>query len=256
MSDWALITGASEGLGREFALCAAEAGLNLILAARQGDKLRALGADLAQRYGVQALAVEADLSKPGAGAALWQKAIEGRRVTALVNNAGLGANGAFGSTIAARESAVMAVNMTALTELMQSAVQTMKAQGAGRILNVASTAAFMPGPGMAVYHASKAYVLSLSEAVAEELKGTPVTVTALCPGATATHFAADAGIENIAIFRNTRLPSAESVARAGWRAMGAGKRRHVPGAMNKIFAFLPRILPRRLVPAITARFLR
>lgn len=256
MTDWALITGASEGLGREFALCAAEAGMNVILAARQGEKLKALADDLSRRYGVKAEVIVTDLSQPQAGSALWQKAAEGRRIGVLVNNAGLGANGAFGTAIAARESAVMAVNITALTELMQSAVQAMKAQDAGRILNVASTAAFMPGPGMAVYHASKAYVLSLSEAVAEELKGTPVTVTALCPGATATHFAADAGIENIAIFRNKGLPSAESVARAGWRAMMAGKRRHVPGAMNKVFAFLPRILPRSLVPAITARFLR
>jgi uncharacterized protein len=132
----------------------------------------------------------------------------------------------------------------------------MLAAGGGRILNVASTAAFMPGPNMAVYHATKAYVLSLSEGVAEELRGTRVTVTALCPGATATNFQKDAKMENVVLVKALPVPSAESVARAGWAAMKAGRRIRVTGLFNKLTAIAPRFSPRPLTTRLTALFLK
>ena len=124
------------------------------------------------------------------------------------------------------------------------------------MLNLGSTAGFLPGPNMAVYHATKAYVLSLSEAVAEELRGTPVSVTVLCPGATATRFAEGAGMEGIFLFRSLPTADAARVARAGWRAMHRGRRIVVPGPINKVFAFAPRLSPRALTTRVAAMFLK
>lgn len=248
--DWVLITGASEGLGREFADIAAGAGLPVILSARQEAKLDALAADLRSRHGVEAVVIPADLAEVGEAERLWDRACEGRRIGILVNNAGLGSNGAFEAADFGREAASVAVNVTAATVLMKRAVQAMRAAGGGRILNVGSTAGFMPGPEMAVYHATKAYLLSLSDAVAEELRGTDVSVTVLCPGATATNFARDAGMEEIPLFTLTRPASARAVAEAGWRAMQRGQRVRVTGLLNRGFALAPRFAPRWLVTRI------
>jgi len=252
---WTLVTGASKGIGKELARIAAREGHALILSARSKDQLEALAEELRTAHGGEVVVIVADLTRADAAADLWRAASAGRRIDILVNNAGLGRNGAFAEAGWARELASINVNITALTELMKRAVVDMLAAGGGQILNLASTAAFMPGPGMAVYHATKSYVLSLSEAVSEELRGTPVSVTALCPGATATHFFADAEMESMALLRYSKPPSAESVARVGWRAMKAGKRAVVPGAMNKAFAFLPRLVPIPLASRITAKFL-
>jgi len=255
-AGWALVTGASEGLGREFARLAAAAGHPGILAARSEARLRDLAATLASTHGVETLAIRADLAEPGAAERLWQAATAGgRRIGVLVNNAGFGRHGAFGQGGAARETASIGVNVTALTELMQHAVAHMRVNGAGRILNVASTAAFMPGPQMAVYHATKAYVLSLSVAVAEELRGTGVTVTAHCPGATATRFFDDAGMGETWLMRLTPVPGAAEVAAAGWRAMQAGRGVAVHGTNNKMFAFLTRMVTRRTAARLTGLFL-
>ena len=184
MTAYTLITGASEGLGVEFARIAANEGRNLILAARSQDKLDALAADL-RSDSVDVVVIPADLSDMEQVDRLWAEASTGREIDVLVNNAGLGYNGAFSAGQGwDRELSSIHVNMLALTRLMKLAIPHMEALPKGRILNVASVAAFTPGPNMAVYHATKAYVLSLSEAVAEELRGTTVTVTALCPGAT------------------------------------------------------------------------
>ena len=256
MTDWTLITGASEGLGREFADIAAASGRSVIVSARQKDKLEALAAELRTRHSAEAFVLPVVLWRPGEAERLWAAAADGRRIDILVNNAGLGYNGAFAGEDIGRETATLSVNAVALTVLMQEAVRHMLASGGGRIMNVASTAAFMPGPGMAVYHATKAYVLSLSEAVADELRGKPVTVTAFCPGATATNFARDAQMEGITLFKMGGLPSARSVADTGWRGMLAGRRVVVTGSMNKVFAFLPRLLPRSLVTRVAGVFLR
>ncbi|PKP83701.1 MAG: short-chain dehydrogenase [Alphaproteobacteria bacterium HGW-Alphaproteobacteria-2] len=253
---WALVTGASEGLGREFARLAASAGHSVILAARNEARLRELAADLSAAHGVEALVLRADLAEPGAAGRLWTEATaDGRRISVLVNNAGFGRHGSFGAGGEVREAGSIAVNVTALTELMQVAVPHMRGHGGGRILNVASTAAFMPGPGMAVYHATKAYVLSLSLAAAEELRGTGVTVTALCPGATATRFFADADMGETWLMRLTPVPGPAPVAAAGWRAMLAGRPVAITGWNNRVFAFLTRLVPRPFAARLTRFFL-
>lgn len=254
-ATYALVTGASEGLGREFARLAARSGRGVILAARQKDKLEALARDLSGSYGAEAIVMPADLSDPEAADRLWTEAARDRRIDVLVNNAGLGRNGRFHEGGWERELASIQVNLVAATLLMKRAIAHMTDRGGGRILNVASTAAFMPGPHMAVYHATKAYLLSLSEAVAEELKGKPVTVTALCPGATATNFFADAELEKGMLLNRLPMPTAASVAEAGWQAMIAGKRIKVPGVQNAVFAFLPRLLPRSLTTWAASIFL-
>lgn len=256
--SWTLITGASEGLGREFADLAAAEGRNVILSARQEDKLQALASDLRNKYKVEALVIAADLAKPGEAERLWAAACDGRVIDVLVNNAGLGRNGEFADPTGwARERASIEVNITAATVLMKSAVVAMAEQGAGRVLNVASAAGFLPGPHMAVYHATKAYFLSLSEAVATELVGTGVKVTALCPGATQTNFfAADDAEKATILTKLFPLPTARSVAVKGWAAMKEGRRIRVTGLMNWLFTFSPRLLPRRFTSWLTGQFLR
>lgn len=256
LRGWTLITGASEGLGREFAILAAAEGRDLILAARQGAKMETLADELRKRHKIAVEVMPTDLSDSDAVELLWRRASSRRRIDTLVNNAGLGANGPFTSDDFSREDQSIRVNIMALTILMKRAVPHMLAAGGGRIMNVASTAAFMPGPRMAVYNASKAYVLSLSEAVAEELRGTKVTVTAFCPGATATNFAKSAKMEGVKLFKAMSVPGAKGVAKAGWRAMLAGRRIRVPGLMNMLFAQAPRLAPRFLVTRITGLFLK
>ncbi|PTX56227.1 hypothetical protein C8N43_0880 [Litoreibacter ponti] len=249
---YVLITGASEGIGKAIALRAAQNDRNMILAARSEDKLNAL-ADEIKAKGLEAHVILSDLNEDGAAAKLWEQASAIGQIDVLVNNAGLGINGPFGDVDAEREDATMQVNMIALTQLMRLAVRDMKAAGKGRILNVASTAAFLPGPHMSVYHASKSYVLSLSEAVAQELSGTDVSVTALCPGPTRTEFFDEADMNETRFIKADQMMSAKEVADQGWVGMNMGQRIVVPGAMNKISAFLPRILPRSLITWITAQ---
>jgi uncharacterized protein len=253
---WALITGASEGLGRAFADIAAADGYDLILSARSADKLEAVAAEARLRHKVQVVVIPADLSREGEAERLWASACTGRQVSVLVNNAGLGRNGDFSDADGwAREAASLQVNAVALTVLMKRAVVDMVRNGEGRVLNVGSTAGFVPGPNMAVYHATKAYVLSLTEAVADELRGSKVTVTVLCPGATQTSFFKADDAEGATWLTKMPLPSARSVAQAGWVAMKAGKRIMVPGVQNKISAFLPRITPRWLTARIAGALL-
>lgn len=254
---WTLITGASEGLGREFARLAAAEGQALILSARQEEKLQALAAELRERHKVEVAVIPADLSRAGEAERLWDAAATGRTISILVNNAGLGRNGPFADPDGwPREEASLVVNAVALTVLMKRAAVAMTAAGQGAILNVASTAGFVPGPQMAVYHATKAYVLSLSEAVADELRSTRVTVTALCPGATQTEFFKADAAEKSNFLTRMPLPTAASVARAGWQGMKAGRRIVIPGLNNKISAFLPRLLPRSWTTRVTGILLQ
>lgn len=257
MAIWALVTGASEGLGHEFAILAAKDGFDVILTARQTAKLEAHATSLRRAYNVQVLVVPCDLTDPVAVERLWDEASVGRQIGVLVNNAGLGRNGAFTDTVGCpREADCIAVNIIAATILMKRAAAHMLGYKTGRILNVASAAGFVPGPHMAVYHASKAFLLSLSEAVSEELRGTGVTLTALCPGATATQFFAADNAEKATLLTKIPLPSAQSVAFAGWVAMTKGQRVKVPGIMNKISAFSPRLLPRRVIAFVTGQLLK
>ncbi|TDT78036.1 hypothetical protein BDE40_1340 [Litoreibacter halocynthiae] len=250
---YVLITGASEGIGKAIAHRAAQDGRDLILSARSEDKLKALAGEL-RETGRDVHVVIADLNAADGAKTLWANATQIGQIDVLVNNAGLGINGPFAKTDTAREEATAQVNMIALTQLMKAGVQHMTGNGGGKILNVSSTAAFMPGPQMAVYHASKSYVLSLSEAVAQELAGAGITVSVLCPGPTKTDFFKDADMKDVRLLKLGLSMTAEGVADAGWSGMMRGKRVIVPGFMNKVFAFMPRITPRGLLTWVVAQF--
>ncbi len=255
MKNWTLITGASEGLGVEFARIAASERRNLILTARSEDKLNALADELRSDI-VQIEVIPADLNNLAQAEKLWAEASKNRRIDILINNAGLGRYGRFDTPDGwQRELATLNVNIIALSLLMKRAIAHMQELGGGRIMNLASTAAFMPGPNMAVYHASKAYVLSLSEAVAEELRGSGITITAVCPGATSTAFFDAADMRGISLLKIGKPMDAAPVAHAAWRAMLKGHRIIVTGMTNKIFAFLPRMSPRPMVTYIASKIM-
>lgn len=255
MKNWTLITGASEGLGKEFARIAGKAGRNLILTARSEDKLNALAEELRTTAG-EVVVIPADLSDMAEADRLWTEATKGRRIDILVNNAGLGSHGDFASDATwDRELTSINVNILSYTLLMKRAIPHMKAHKAGRILNVASVAAFTPGPNMAVYHATKAYALHLSEAVAEELRGTNVTVTALCPGATDTEFFGPADMDGVRLLKMGKPMVAAEVAKMAWGAMLGGKSLIVTGLLNKVLAFLPRITPRFVTTFVTSKIM-
>ncbi|MEM1428799.1 MAG: SDR family NAD(P)-dependent oxidoreductase [Pseudomonadota bacterium] len=255
MDTWTVVTGASSGLGADFARIAAKERRNIVISARREDRLKALAEELTG-LGAQAVeVVAADLADATAADTLWNAAVARGPVDNLVNNAGLGAHDPFESGDWGREAASIEVNIKALTGLMKLAVPHMKEAGRGRILNVASVAGFLPGPGMAVYNATKAYVVSLSEAVAEELSGTKVTVTALCPGATQTEFFDSADMGSVRLVKSGGLPTSMSVARAGWAGAKAGQRLVVPGASNWMVTQMPRVLPRSALTKIIKRLM-
>lgn len=250
MLAYTLITGASDGLGVEFARLAAREGRNMILTARREDKLHALADELASDD-IEIVVIPADLSGLAEAARLWTEATQERRIDVFVNNAGLGSHDAFADVDGwARELASIQVNMVSFTYLMKQAIAHMNEHGGGRVLNVASTAGFMPGPNMAVYHATKAYALHLSEAVAEELRGSKVTVTALCPGATKTGFHAEGKMLDARLLKYAPLMKPFPVAEEGWLEARIGKRVVVPGVVNKVFAQMPRVMPRSIVTRI------
>jgi len=233
----ALVTGASSGIGREFALQLAARGHDLVLAARNAAALESLAAELRAGHGVEAVTVVTDLSLPGAGTALAAEvAGRGLTVDVLVNNAGLGLGGAFAENDPAALTGMVQLNVVALTELTRALLPGMLARGRGRVLNVASTAAFQPGPLMAAYYATKAYVLSLSEALSEEVRGSGVTVTCLCPGPTRTAFEDRAGVGGSRLFKGgmVKVMDASAVARIGLDALFRGRRVAVPGLLNRL----------------------
>ncbi|HZC76160.1 MAG TPA: SDR family oxidoreductase, partial [Ktedonobacterales bacterium] len=195
--ETALVTGASSGIGEELARLFARDGYDLVLVARGKTQLEALAAELRQRHGVSLTVLATDLAQPAAAQAIYDELTRaGITVDVLVNNAGYATYGSFTEIPAETELAMLQVNMAALTHLCKLFLPPMVRRGSGRVLNVASTAAFQPGPLMAAYYASKAYVLSLSEALANELRGTGVTVTALCPGPTRSGFQSRAKMED------------------------------------------------------------
>ncbi len=247
----ALITGASGGIGLEFARIFARDGYNVVLVARSADKLTALAESLATEFGVSALAHHADLTDPAAPDTLFAAMQEkGIVVDVLVNNAGFATFGFFTETDLQRELNEIQLNITALTHLSKLFGREMAARRRGGILNVASTAAFEPGPLMAVYYASKAYVLSFSEALANELADFGVTVSVLCPGATVTDFFDRADMGKSGLVKNMRMMSAKDVAEIGYRGFGRGKTVIIPGLMNRVMAFSTKLAPRSLAAKI------
>jgi len=246
----ALITGASSGIGLELARLFATDGWNVVLVARSEAKLRELAASL----GVTATVIVADLAEAGAPQRIADELrAKSIHIDALVNNAGLGLAGAFVETDLRKELEMIQVNVVALTHLTKLLLPAMVARRSGRILNVASTAAFQPGPLMAVYYATKAYVLSFSEAIADELRDSGVTVTTLCPGPTATGFAGVAGMDQTRLFTLMKPMSSAEVAKKGYEAMKRGRRVVVTGMMNRLLVQSIRISPRRMVTMIVRK---
>jgi hypothetical protein len=241
----ALITGASSGIGRELAIIMARQQFNLILSARRQDALNELKTELESQHGIQVTVYPKDLSKPGAADELVaQLQRDNHPVDVLVNNAGFGDLSRFDREDTQKIKDMIQVNIVALTVLSRQLLPAMIQDGNGRILNVASTAAFQPGPMMAVYYATKAYVLFLSEAISRELKGTGVTVTTLCPGPTASEFQKTASMEKSVLNQTAPKASSAQVAAYGYKAMIRGKRLAVQGVMNRVFATAVRIMPR------------
>jgi hypothetical protein len=254
----ALITGASNGIGLDFARLFAEGGYDVVLVARSESKLKELASELSSRHGVSARAVAADLTDPAAPRQLMERLkAEGVQVDVLVNNAGYGGYGAFAETDLEFELKMIQLNISALTALSKAVLPGMLARKSGRILNVASTAAFQPGPLMAVYYATKAYVLSFSEALANETQGTGVSVTCLCPGPTKTGFQQMAKMEDSKLAKSKDIMDSLSVARVGYEALHQGQTVVIPGFMNKMMAqsvrFLPRTAVTRLVRKVQER---
>jgi short-subunit dehydrogenase len=249
----ALVTGASGGIGEELARILARHGHDLVLVARSADKLAALAERLELDHGIQVRTMAKDLARSEAAGEIHEAlAGEGLAVDILVNNAGGGLLGKFAEIGIEGYAEMLRLNVETPTMLTRLLLPPMLERGSGRILNVASTAAFQPGPLMAVYYATKAYLLSLSEALANEVAGTGVTVTALCPGPTETGFSSRAGSEHSRLFKGPTM-DARTVAEAGYAGLMAGKAVVIPGVRNRILAFGVRLAPRRVVTQIARR---
>ena len=245
----AMVTGASGGLGLEFATLLAADKHDLVLIARSGDRLASIATGLRARYGVAVETIAADLADVDAAASIVERVPS---CDILINNAGFANNGRFDELAGSAIRQEVLLDVLTVTELTRAYLPGMRARRFGRIMNIASTAGFLPGPYMAVYYACKAYVISFSQAIAQELRGSGVTVTTFCPGATATGFAERAGMTKTRLFRMP-VANAAAVARSGYRSMLAGRELAIPGLSNKVLAFLPRVSPRRVLVAVSAR---
>jgi hypothetical protein len=246
MNETVLITGASSGIGLELAKCFAVDGCQLILVARSTKALESLAKELRQANKIEVRVLTADLSLPETPKRIFEELrTEKINVDVLVNNAGFGANGSFAEISLPRQLEMLQVNITALTELTGLFLPGMIQRKRGGILNVGSVAGFQPGPGMMVYYATKAFVLSFTEALAEELQGTGLNVSVLCPGPTESNFGNVARGKKVRQLKTSKMTSA-AVAVYGHRAFRNGKIIAVPGLQNKVFVFLNRILPRVL----------
>ena len=250
----ALVTGASVGIGRDLAVVLAENKHDLVITARNQEQLEALATELKQKFAVRVEVITKDLAKPQAAGELFEE-VQGRNIAIdmLINNAGFGGHGRFDQENVDEILGMLQVNVVALTHLTSLFLPAMIERKQGRVMNVASTAAFLPGPLMAVYYASKAYVLSFSEAIAAELKRTGVTVTALCPGPTLTEFQKRAGIADTGSFQSGLTMDSMTVARIGHRAMMRGKRVAITGLRNKLMAHSTRLAPRSLLASVVKK---
>src|SRR6185437_1011163 len=250
----ALVTGASSGIGAAIARELARSGHDLVLTARRAERLEALASEL-RGGGAAVTAIPFDLAAPGAAAGLAER-LDGMAIDVLINNAGLGGAGRFDRQDETRVSEMLQVNIVALTELTRLLLPPMVARRSGRIMLVASVAGFQPGPRMAVYFASKAYVLSLGEALAYELRNTGVTVTTLCPGATATEFFAVAGADKSVMAQKfRRMMPAEIVARLGCAGLAARRRVVIAGFLNRIMTLAGRYVPHALTLPVTDKLM-
>ncbi len=248
----ALITGASTGIGYELAQLFARDGYNLVLIARNKLRLTHLATELIKRYGIEAKVIEKDLSRPSSSQEIYEELKRSSlSLDILVNNAATGVYGLFEDSKLEDQLNALQLNIITVTSLTHFFLPSIKNRK-GKILNVASTAAFQPGPLMSCYFASKAYVLFFSEALANELRDSGVTVTALCPGPTRTNFQSRTGTENLR--ESHIMMDAKSVAEIGYKGLMKGKTLVVPGCINKILVFIVRFFPRDLVTCVARYF--
>ncbi len=250
--SWVLITGASSGIGKALALRYAKAGHSLVLVARTAEMLDALSEFISKQFHVRVIVMPKDLTKTDAPKEIFSELLrQGIRLDVCINNAGAGQSGLFENIDQERNDDIINLNIRALTEMTNLAIHHMRQHGGGKILNVASTGSYQPGPYIAVYYASKAYVLSLTQALRHELKGSGLTVSALCPGSTATEFSKRAGKADI---KGAMQPN--KVADCAYRGVLKGKAVIIPGFMNKAFIAASKLLPGRLSASIVARVQR
>jgi len=252
MKKTALITGATAGIGYELAKIFARNGYNLLITARSENALQSEKSELEKEYDITVDYFVKDLSLANAPEELYAFVKEKNIIVdVLVNNAGIGNSGAFSETELHRELTMINLNISAVTKLTKYFLKEMVARKSGKVLNVASTAAFQPGPLMAVYYATKAYVLSFTEAISNEIAGSGVTITALCPGPTKTLFQDAAELNSVRLFKLLKVAEAKDVAEYGYQQMLKGKVIAIPGLMNKIGAesvrFSPRFMVRNIV---------
>jgi short-subunit dehydrogenase len=249
----ALVTGASAGIGKEIAeLCAAD-GHGLVLVARRRERLDELAGELRERHGVPCRVIAEDLGDPQAAPRIHAE-LAGTPIDILVNNAGFGSNGAFHTLDARRELEMVQVNVTSLVHLTHLFLPAMVERGWGRVLNVGSTAGFQPGPFMATYYASKAFVNSFTEALWTELRGTGVTATVSCPGPVATEFAGIAGNDHSKLFKSASVATPDVIAKQAYSAMMKGRPLVVHGALGKValqsLRFTPRAMTRKVAASL------
>jgi len=251
LNKFAVITGASSGIGLELAHICAREGFSLLLTARRESQLQALQDEIKKKYGTTVDILPLDLSLPDSPQRVFAQATDkGNQIDLLINNAGFGQFGLFKDTQWETEDQMIRLNISSLVHLSKLFLPQMITRGSGRIMNVSSTAAFQPGPLMSVYYATKAFVESFSEALAEECRGTGVTITSLCPGPTLSGFQEAAGIENIRLLKGRNIPSSRDVAEYGFDAMMRGKRVAIYGWMNRLMTFSVRLTPRTVITRV------
>jgi short-subunit dehydrogenase len=252
--QWALVTGASAGIGQEFARVLAGRHYHLVLTARREDRLRDLQKELREKFGIAVEIFVCDLTRPEAAREIFQwTKTRGIEIDVLINDAGFGDVGEFFQSNYQTITNMVQVNIMALMQLTRLFLEGMKIRNRGHVLNVGSMAGFVPGPLMSVYFATKAFVLSLSEAVAHELKDTAVRVTVLCPGPVKSEFQKVAYGEDPQVTARRMIPSSAEVARLGYEAMMRGEALAIPGLGNKVLPFLLRLTPRKVVPHFVRR---
>jgi short-subunit dehydrogenase len=250
----ALITGASNGIGLELAKVHASKGGDLVLVARNKTKLDELKAALEKQFNIKVHVIGKDLSAPNAAQEVYEETNrQNIQIDYLINNAGFGDFGMFVETDWNKELQMINLNITALTQFTKLYLRDMVKRRSGKVMNVASTAAFQSGPTMAVYYATKAYVLSFSEAIDNEVRDKGVTVTTLCPGATESGFQVAAAMEESNLVKGKKLPTSKAVAEYGYAAMMKGKTVAIHGFMNRVLANSVRFMPRALVVKVTRK---
>jgi short-subunit dehydrogenase len=246
---WALVTGASGGIGRDMSVLLAQRGYDLIVVARSQDKLNELASQLQAAHGIRVRVIAQDLGQAGSVAQLMNRiGTDVADIEVLINNAGFGLNGQFDQTPADRLTEMVQLNVTSLMDLTRAVLPSLKARGKGYIMNVASAVAFQPCPNFAVYGATKAFVLSFSQALHLELSGTGVSVTAVCPGSTATDFHQVSGSDRTLVAK--LMDSSQSVAQSGLNALFARRSSVVTGLLNKPLPFVNRLVPRMWMAAL------